>query len=1056
MKRRDLLKGSIVGGATYSVLYHSLDIPQISASFATFEDVSIESTTGEVESISITIESFALEVINVTDVSSNISIEFTVDAVGKSDSIASDSLELTDSNQTFTESDISFNLERNLFEDTTEFEPDDFTVEEDGESKDFAIDVEFSANHPDVSETLFDDFILSVSNLDRFIIETAEDVEQLATTDDPELLDGDWAVVENVNMNNLSQDTIPPIGTPDIPFSGTLEGNDFTLSNLSVDTVAESNLEDNNAGLFKRLQDTAVIESWNLDSPSVTGGKNVGAIVGCVDSGTVRDCTVTDGNITSVGGELVSEEELTVGAEDYDNETNSVGGIVGLIFDGSVERCQVESSDVFGTTRRIGGIIGEIRGGSVSTPDNIVTSNSFIQLEQDGAMCGGLIGSIRESATIETIEGTRVEQTTLLGGNSTDSGDETRETTDYITGVIGFAGRLPNTISDVVCDNIEVYSNNIGSFGIGEFRADNIEVTFDNITILNSFQDIIGSGDFFGTGGGASGIVTICRGKPTFTNNLIEECEFDNPTGSAVRYAGLCSIMSGGIVKNNTIRQTTIRGDGGNGMVIGRMEDSNNRSNRIVEDNLVEDCTIDGGVLSRHSLIITRIGNATVRNNTVRDSSLSIGVGFGAGVVVGSIGGDDQPDVSPLDGSDASVEQGTIENITFTGGASSGFIIGSIFDTADGIELSNFTVEPSMVADNQIVSTPQDQNNLGGIIGRTNATGTLQNCKVTDVNIEGGDFVAGIIGSVDALNDRGKFVVEDCQVEGVNLSGIEDLGGICGFGRNLITRDCTVQNIDIDGTDERIGGLVGELWEGTIEDSTVNTALVNGLGNCGGAIGRITDSEITRCEIFDATVQASNSIGGVVGRQGDDSLVLACFSDQNTLVESNDTSTASRMGGIAGNIFEAEPGGTVKNCYSFATISPTNDVEEIIAGGITGQNAFDFGGVFTSGPDAESIVENCFFAGQVDSPDGSSSEGVYGGIVGENENDSTEGEIIDSYWEEDSAEQGVGNGDDPTIELSENEMTGEEAEDNMNGLPYDNGNETFTTQIDDFPKLVFQ
>ncbi|MBQ8894635.1 MAG: InlB B-repeat-containing protein [Clostridia bacterium] len=108
--------------------------------------------------------------------------------------------------------------------------------------------------------------------------------QQLASITD---LAGHYIMTNDIDMNGIS---FTPIGTVSDPFTGSFDGNGYTIHNLSVDTT------ENNQGLFG--SNAGVIRNVTLaDDCMVYGDVNVGGIAG-KNTGLITDC-VSDALVIS-------------------------------------------------------------------------------------------------------------------------------------------------------------------------------------------------------------------------------------------------------------------------------------------------------------------------------------------------------------------------------------------------------------------------------------------------------------------------------------------------------------------------------------------------------------------------------------------------------------------------------------------------------------------------------------------------------------------------------------------------------------------------------------
>ena len=174
-----------------------------------------------------------------------------------------------------------------------------------------------------------------------------------------------------------------PIGSTTSPFTGTLDGVGYTISNLTINRGSTSAV-----GLFGRLDGT--VKNLTLDSVNIIGDSYVGGLAGR-DLGDIQKCTVTG---------------LVVGSG------NAVGGLTGDVYSGSIERSYAQDSVAGGvySGSGTGGLAGSVYGGTIT--DCYATGS----VSGDNAV-GGLMGVDDYYSTIDQCYSTgRVTGTSNVGG----------------------------------------------------------------------------------------------------------------------------------------------------------------------------------------------------------------------------------------------------------------------------------------------------------------------------------------------------------------------------------------------------------------------------------------------------------------------------------------------------------------------------------------------------------------------------------------------------------------------------------------------------------------
>ncbi|MCL2838850.1 MAG: chitobiase/beta-hexosaminidase C-terminal domain-containing protein [Oscillospiraceae bacterium] len=139
---------------------------------------------------------------------------------------------------------------------------------------------------------------------------------------------------------------------PTSPFAGVFDGNNHTITGLYINapTYGEENLQfgpSRPVGLFG-ITGHSIIKNLNVVDANVTG-RTAGIIAGELWSGSVVN-VYTSGTVTSTNAFVNSSSA-------------NVGGIVGIMENGSIVERSSSSADVFGTALR-GGLVGHIRFGT--------------------------------------------------------------------------------------------------------------------------------------------------------------------------------------------------------------------------------------------------------------------------------------------------------------------------------------------------------------------------------------------------------------------------------------------------------------------------------------------------------------------------------------------------------------------------------------------------------------------------------------------------------------------------------------------------------------------
>jgi hypothetical protein len=210
-----------------------------------------------------------------------------------------------------------------------------------------------------------------------------------------------------------------------------------------------------------------------------------------------------------------------------------------------------------------------------------------------------------------------------------------------------------------------------------------------------------------------------------------------------------------------------------------------------------------------------------------------------------------------------------------------------------------------------------------------------------------GTYNIGLFGYVSGPNS----VIKNLKLTWPNIdAGTGDsAGALVGYLAGGTIANCHIDGGSISG-DQKVGGLVGTSYEGTITDCN-STATVSGKGSVGGLVGW-NKGTITYCDCG-GHVLGDDNVGGLVGHMAYGS-ITHCYS---ACTVSGDASVGGLVGGNSQCSMRRCWGGLITECYSTGAVTGGSSV-----GGLLGHNS--------------RTVSQCYSAGAV-----SGSENV-GGLVG--------------------------------------------------------------------------
>ncbi len=256
---------------------------------------------------------------------------------------------------------------------------------------------------------------------DPYQIETAEQLNTIGLY--PEDCDKHFRLTADIDMNDLAGAKVNLITA----FKGVFDGNDHTIANLTYLAKDEDGPPDMpyvwGIGLFRAMLGMdALVENLGLIHPDLRPTptctkevRSVGALVGILSQGWVRNCYVEGGQVlghSSVGG-LVGEcrDNGAVSDSWSSAEVSGDSGIGGLVGGGhsaaSVWQCHARAR-VSGRVN-VGGLVGGCS--RECSIEDCYTTGTVTATQQAGGLVGNLGGSVANCYSTASVSGG-----SMLGG----------------------------------------------------------------------------------------------------------------------------------------------------------------------------------------------------------------------------------------------------------------------------------------------------------------------------------------------------------------------------------------------------------------------------------------------------------------------------------------------------------------------------------------------------------------------------------------------------------------------------------------------------------------
>jgi len=262
-----------------------------------------------------------------------------------------------------------------------------------------------------------------------------------------------------------------PIGISIDPFTGTLEGNNYSVSNLYI----HAPISGDNYGMFA-FTNSATISNLNLVNYDITGNNYVGGLIANMIGGSVTN--------VDVSGDL--------GATEYGDavETgDSVGGLVGVSSaSATISNCTSNVALHSSRTYSTGGLVGKAGDGTL-IEDSSSTGNVLIDVYAYGV--GSFVGFLDGSSVINDSYSTG---SVTVGGRS----DNNYSSSYYIGGFVGetINSTINRSHSNSAVNATGIWYEAVGGF-IGYSRDTNVTDSYSTGNIEGN-EAVMSVGGFVG------------------------------------------------------------------------------------------------------------------------------------------------------------------------------------------------------------------------------------------------------------------------------------------------------------------------------------------------------------------------------------------------------------------------------------------------------------------------------------------------------------------------------------------------------------------------------
>ena len=644
-------------------------------------------------------------------------------------------------------------------------------------------------------------------------------------------------------------------------FDGTLDGQNYTISNLSITRPSESEI-----GLFSRLDNGGVVKNVGLIDPTIIGNTYVGGLSGYFSPTTLR----TDG--------LIQNSYVSGGTIGLAGVSTNVGGLVGSMREGRIIDSW-SSADIVGVSD-LGGVVGYMLGGS-TVFDNVYSTGSVTATNSNGRV-GGLVGYLYS-----------LDNRPMMLNRVFSTGDVQNDSLLYGTG--GLVGAinpalLTSTQAHIVIQdsyttaNVRGGGGNTGGMiGVVDWNANDAT----RLSIIDSYSAGNVTSLIHDENSSTAGLIGhIAQNATVDFNNVLWDVE------SSGFYAPIG--FNEGIVIGSPIGITSVeRADESTFSNLGWGFNNNNRG---IEDTWVylgdEDGQLTPVLQSALSYNIAeaeqlRYVTLDMQGDYVltRDIDASDTEYWNSGAGFNPIGNDSTKFTGQLDGRgfavrDLFINRSSTENVGMFGYIQNATIknIGLIGGTIVGGNYTGGLVGQadvfSLITSAYNKGNVNGRNFVGGLAGLIDSGSTIENSYATD-DVTGEFVVGGLVGSV-----FGGGIVKTSFATGDVTAASNGAGGLVGS----IQVNGRVFNAYATGSvtgDNNVGGFAGSS-EGGITNA-YSEGFVTGAGSTGGFLGfwSAFDSNTNTYWNIQTSGQAGSAGAGVIGKTPNQMTQEATFTDWN-------------------------------------------------------------------------------------------------------------------------------------------------------------------------------
>jgi hypothetical protein len=132
-----------------------------------------------------------------------------------------------------------------------------------------------------------------------------------------------------------------------------------------------------------------------------------------------------------------------------------------------------------------------------------------------------------------------------------------------------------------------------------------------------------------------------------------------------------------------------------------------------------------------------------------------------------------------------------------------------------------------------VTGSTSDSKRLGALAGNLRGKTTINDFNIIGGSINNGDEIGGLAG---AARSNSEVLISNASVN-IEVNGNAEVGGFLGYTSGIVTIQNSINYGNITGTDEEVGGFIGDNKQEFYLIDSPNFGLISASREVGGFLG---------------------------------------------------------------------------------------------------------------------------------------------------------------------------------------------------------------------------